>query len=221
MDGWLLRFTDGFTHRGNSVAPLAIPADTDAALASAERASAARGLAPMVQMSPAAQPGDLASRLEARGYAGTTPTFTMVADIGAAVAALPESGDSLADGGADFEALVREGSRSVADGDERLDIFARLAVPKIAATALAEGQGVACGTGTCVGAWVNINLMRTRADRRREGHARRVLAAIARWGKGQGATGLFLNVEEPNHGARALYRSAGFRDVYRSLYCRR
>ena len=63
--------------------------------------------------------------------------------------------------------------------------------------------------------------MRTHADFRRRGHARRVLGAIADWAAAQGAGQLFLSVEEANAPARALYEGVGFARAYPYRYYRK
>ena len=50
----------------------------------------------------------------------------------------------------------------------------------------------------------------TAPERRREGHARRLLAALDRWAAGRGVAEIFLEVAETNAPARALYAAAGY-----------
>lgn len=219
--GWLLRFTDGHTHRGNSVATHRFKARTpDAAIAAVESEYRTRDLPPMFQISPAARPGDLERILKARGYRTITPTLTCVATSMVMRASLPEPRE-VKTGGApddDFIQLILSSSRSEADGHERLDILSRIELPHICITAYDKGVAVACGTGTLTAGWVGINMMRTDAAHRRNGHAQRVLAAITRWSETKGVTRLYLNVEEANHGARALYAKAGFETAYEYRY---
>jgi GNAT superfamily N-acetyltransferase len=135
-------------------------------------------------------------------------------------AALPEPREVQSSGEPedDFIALLLAGSRSEEDGRERLDILSRIELPHICITAYDKGTAVACGTGTLNAGWVGINLMRTAAGHRRNGHAQRVLAALARWAEGKGVSRLYLNVEEGNTAARALYAKAGFETAYEYRY---
>src|SRR6185312_11360840 len=65
--GWLLRFTDGYTHRGNSVATHRFTQETcDDAIAIVESEYRARSLPAMFQISPASQPVDLERILKLR-----------------------------------------------------------------------------------------------------------------------------------------------------------
>jgi GNAT superfamily N-acetyltransferase len=221
LDGWLLRFTDGQTHRGNSIATHRYSGNRlGDAIEGAQEAYRARGLKPMFQISPAASPADLERILRERGYATITPTLTCVASSLVMRASLPEAREVRSSGEPedDFIALLLAGSRSEADGRERLDILSRIELPHICVTAYDKGIPVACGTGTLSKGWVGINMMRTALEHRRNGHAQRVLSAIARWADGKGVSRLYLNVEQANYGARALYTKAGFETAYEYRY---
>jgi GNAT superfamily N-acetyltransferase len=219
--GWVARLTDGFTHRGNSVATQRFAwGHCDDAVDIVEQTYAERDLPPMFQISPVSHPGDLIRTLKARGYRTITPTLTCTASTVLARAVLPEPRAVRAGGEPDddFAQLIVTGSRSPGDGRERLDILSRVELPLVCVTAYNKGIPVACGTGTLIAGWVGINMMRTDADHRRSGHAQRVLSAITHWAESKGVSRLYLNVEEGNHGARALYTKAGFETAYAYSY---
>jgi GNAT superfamily N-acetyltransferase len=155
--------------------------------------------------------------LIARGYRHKTPTFLMVADA-AAVAIASDGAAFLAAPNSDFVRLTLEGSHCAADGEERLSILARIERPKAYVGVHEGGEIVACGASVAIGDWASVYVMRTAATQRRKGHGRRVLAGIAGWAQRQGATRLYLQVDETNAAARALYCSTGFRDGYRYLH---
>ena len=214
LDGWLLRFTDGFSSRSNSAATNAYDGSSlDVSIAAAEAAYRAQGLPPQFQIAPTTKPENLEAALIARGYTHKTPTWVMVAQT----AALAEAGTIRIATSADdaFARLTREGSHSLADGEERLATLARAPLPKGFFTAYAEGAAVACGASVVTGDWAGVFVMRTTPGHRRQGHGRRVLGAIAAWAQSQGASDLYLQVDETNAAGRALYARAGFVDAYR------
>lgn len=214
MGGWLLRFTDGFSHRGNSVAARGFEgADLQAQIALTEIAYFSRGLEPLFQITPLTQPADLEATLIERGYLCDTPTNVMIADT---ASVKHETSNVTLDKEPDesFKVLVISGSHSAADGRERLDVLSRIAVPHIFASIGENGNVVACGMCTVTNGWGGINLMRTDLSHRRRGHAAQVLAALASWADGQGAARLYLQVEDGNAPAQALYAKAGFADAY-------
>ena len=71
--------------------------------------------------------------------------------------------------------------------------------------------GHARGDAALDGDWLGVHGMVTDPSYRRQGLARRVLAALAEWGAEQGATTLWLHVETDNEAAVALYESLGLR----------
>ena len=58
--------------------------------------------------------------------------------------------------------------------------------------------------------WAGVFAMATRPEYRGQGIATAVLGTGARWALKQGATRLYLQVEEDNAPAQALYAQAGF-----------
>jgi ribosomal protein S18 acetylase RimI-like enzyme len=188
-----------------------------------EREYSARGLPPMFQVASAYEPDDLATLLAARGYEAVTPTFVRVADPASVAGRLPDLGEVriARDAPTGFATLVKSGSRSPEDGAERLEILARIAGPRVCVEATAAGTAVSCGMAAIAGGKVVINMMRTDPAHRRNGHARRVLAAIARWALEQDARQLFLSVEQENAAAIALYERVGFEPAYSYVYYRK
>ena len=60
----------------------------------------------------------------------------------------------------------------------------------------------------------------TLAEEQRRGHARRLILSALKWARQRGAYRGWLQVETANAAALALYRSLGFREVYRYHYRR-
>ncbi|RLP87850.1 GNAT family N-acetyltransferase [Micromonospora sp. BL4] len=80
------------------------------------------------------------------------------------------------------------------------------------AHAYADGTLVAIGRGTVTGQgrWLGLSLVEVLPEARRQGLARAVIAALADWGRSAGATHAFLQVEQRNTAAVALYQRLGF-----------
>ncbi|SCE94032.1 Acetyltransferase (GNAT) family protein [Micromonospora coriariae] len=80
------------------------------------------------------------------------------------------------------------------------------------AHAYADDTLVAIGRGTVTGQgrWLGLSLIEVLPAARRQGLARRVIDALAGWGGGAGATHAFLQVEQHNTAAVALYQRLGF-----------
>ncbi len=224
VDEWLVRISDGYSGRANSVATTAFAGrDVDASLNAVEAIYRKANLVPQFQITPATVPPDLSERLEARGYSPDPVSFVMFAD--ADLVALQQSAPAqrlrvefLSPRDDTFAALTIAGSRSAEDGEERLSILDQIAHEK--ASIVLRADDVPASSGACVvtGEWAAIYVMRTETPFRRRGLAARVLREAAIWARSVGANKLYLQVDGENHGARALYARAGFRDAYRYTY---
>ncbi|HEX2771036.1 MAG TPA: GNAT family N-acetyltransferase, partial [Micromonosporaceae bacterium] len=69
---------------------------------------------------------------------------------------------------------------------------------------------VARGTVTGHGRWLGLSLIEVAPAARRTGLARHVMGALAHWAAGIGATDAYLQVEQDNKPALALYARLGF-----------
>jgi ribosomal protein S18 acetylase RimI-like enzyme len=88
-------------------------------------------------------------------------------------------------------------------------VFARLDV---------GGAPAAIGACAVEGDWAGVFAMRTDPAHRRLGLARRVLGTLLAEASAAGARRAWLQVEDGNPGAIALYRGAGFAEAYRYRY---
>jgi ribosomal protein S18 acetylase RimI-like enzyme len=103
-------------------------------------------------------------------------------------------------------------------------ILKNLSIPAVfTAVRRDDGRLGALAYGAVHDGIVCVNSVVTNPDFRRQGLARRVIAAVLGWAQERcGATGACLAVVADNAPARALYRDLGFdRDVYRYHYRRR
>jgi N-acetylglutamate synthase len=81
-----------------------------------------------------------------------------------------------------------------------------------------EGQVLAIGRVAIAGGWAGITAVEVDPAHRRRGLAAAVTTALVAAAVSRGAVGLYLQVENGNQAARALYRRAGFTDHHRYHY---
>jgi len=83
VDGWLVRFANGYTRRANSVNPLYAPAgNVNDNIAACEALYAARGLPTVFKLTPDSQPPDLDDLLAQRGYTREAETSVQTLALG-------------------------------------------------------------------------------------------------------------------------------------------
>jgi GNAT superfamily N-acetyltransferase len=216
-DGWVLRFSKGYTKRANSVNALYPSAiDTQEKVAYCEAQYTARKLRPIFRITPFA-PANLDSILEARGYKRIDTTLVLHLDLSQFT--LPPS------------ELVRETSL-----DDWLPIYCRLksssleehrthreileTIPGRCHYALlaVPGEAVACALGVLQDELFGLFDVVTAPEHRRKGYGTQLISSMLRWAQENGARHAYLGVVEPNSPARRLYGKLGFQEVYRYWY---
>jgi GNAT superfamily N-acetyltransferase len=100
-------------------------------------------------------------------------------------------------------------------------IVGQLAIPAAFAMLSDERSAVALAYGALHNGLLCYESVITDSRRRRQGWGRRIVNALAAWGRDRGALGACLEVEAQNAPARALYGSIGWKwELYRYHYRR-
>ncbi|MER7890489.1 GNAT family N-acetyltransferase [Micromonospora sp. NPDC094482] len=236
LGGWLLRAADGWTGRANSALPVGDPdRPLPAAVDAVERWYTERDLTPMIN-TPLPLAAPVGAELDRRGWSSRPPVLVQTAPLplpatpGAPPAAPPgPATPASSQVGAVVELAVVEFAvveLAAAPTEEWLAVAAGrkgglpdaarhvlTAVDQIRfAHAYADGALVGIGRGTVTGPgrWLGLSLIEVLPQARRQGLAGRVIRALADWGAAAGATRAFLQVEQSNTGAVALYQGLGF-----------
>lgn len=221
LDGWLLALGSDAPRRSKSAVPLRHDAPLDAAtLDRIEAAYRQRGLAPAFRIADVPGLAPAQSALAGRGYRPEQPTLVKVGDTdgmrsvaNGAAAQVDETPD------ASWKAVFLGPGFDPADGASRIALLTRSGQNRFGAVREA-GAAAAVGVASFGDGWASVHGMRTAAERRGQGLAGRVLAGLANAAEARGLNRVFLQVEEPNTPARALYRRAGFRPAWRYFYWR-
>lgn len=208
--GWLLRYSEGFSRRANSVLALTEPdAGLEAAVEHAVDWYRERRARPLISI-----PGRMGRRLDqalaADGWTTEGETAVLTRPI--------EPFDY------DGEALIRH-----EPGPEMLDRLGR-GRPAVAAAVLGSGPDrafaeiwrdgalAARGRAAIEGDLAAVSGIGTLPEHRRLGLGGEVLRALTAWAAGAGARRVALQVETDNEAALALYGGQGFRERYRYFY---
>ncbi len=225
LDGWLLRFSGGYTRRANSVHQLATGTQPLAdKIARCEKLYEEAGLPTIFRIPSIAEPG-LGAALDARGY--------RPAEDETRVVSLDFARQPPRDGGAEcventpgaewLEAHARcSGSGAKAQQEQR-DILHALHVPAVFAGLRGDdGRLGALAVGAVHDRILCVNLVVTDPALRRRGLSRRVVSSVLCWAERAGAEGACLSVVASNTPAIALYQQLGFTtELYRYHYRRR
>ena len=219
IDGWLIGLDPGSIRRAASAVPLRHDLSAEpAVLDRIEAAYAERGLTPAFRIADGPGLESVRAELVRRGYAFEQPTLVKTAiarDVTAVTELAPAEITERPDD-AWAAVFLGEGFDPV-DGAYRVKALSRSPGARFGRVR-DGGKTIAVGCGSFGHGWVSFHGMRTDMSRRGEGLAGRVLAGLAGEALGRGIDRAFLQVEEKNAPARALYRRAGFTQAWRYFY---
>ncbi len=209
LGGWLLRADHGFLRRANSVLPLRqLGMPLDEAITRARAWYAQRGL-PLLLTVPTEARRLLDAELGERGWEPLLDSHVMTARLDRLDTA-PADGVELLTADHPDEAWL-----AVYRGGDEVDARAAALLARhdrVTFVSLRqEGRTVAIGRGVVDDGWLGVAAVEVVPDARRQGLARLVTAALARWGDRQGAARSYLQVEAANDAAIALYSGLGYR----------
>ena len=219
-DGWVLRFSNGYTRRANSINPL-YPSGLglDEKLHFCEDFYRARGLPVVFKITDRSQPDDLDQYLSEVGYVKEAATSVQTLDLGLFIDQ-PAPGLMLSQSLQDewLEAFCRMspgvGSHQATLRQMLLNI---LPAHCFAAVRL-DGLIVACGLGVAQSGMVGLFDIVTDSAQRRHGYARQVVSGLLAWGKANQAQNAYLQVMLNNTPALNLYSKMGFSEKYQYWY---
>ncbi|MGV9802536.1 N-acetylglutamate synthase, CG3035 family [Mycobacterium sp. NPDC003449] len=200
LGGWFLRAGHGVTSRANSAVPLDVSAQI-ADLAAVAEWYRGHDLPAWLA---------LPERLLPIRAAGVKPARVMVRDIATGPPTVSATHRRTPDASwlAVYEREVPvDVLTAVLDGE--------LTFVSVADSAVGRGAVTATPDGT---RWLGISSVRVAPGRRRQGHARTVCETLSAWGAAAGAGRAYVQVENDNDPAIALYTSLGFRLHHQNRY---
>ncbi|MBB4747060.1 GNAT family N-acetyltransferase [Actinoplanes lobatus] len=214
LGGWILRAADNWTGRANSALPVGDPdRPLEAAIDAVVKWYHDHGQQPLIN-APMPLAAPVNSALDERGWTSRPLTLVQTAPLAPLLATPAAAGlppVELADAaGDDWYAMVAEHKGTLPAAAIRVlngvpeRVFAQIRD--------AEGDLVAVARGAVTGPdrWLGVSLVQTAPAARRQGLGRHVMRGLAQWAAQRGATRAYLQVEERNTAAVALYGRLGF-----------
>lgn len=224
IDGFVVRFANGYSGRANSATPIEAGADLpDNRLARIEQLYREAGLPSQVRITPLAASA-LEPRLLARGYVLRDESIGMTGPLpeamgpgpdGVTITVAPRAGDDWIAGVSALQDAAKREPRHLAA------IVGRIRVPAGFATLSEAGRDLGYGMVSIDRGMAELASIILAPEHRGRGLGSRLLAALGATAREAGAETAFLQVEGGNARAQALYRRLGFGEAYRYRTYRR
>lgn len=219
-DGWLLRASGTDTRRANSATVMQLSTlPLEEKIAYVEAWYRRHGQSAIFRLTEALAPPELDGLLAGHGYALEVETWVMTKDL---TQGFPPGNYHLLNGA---QLLERSETEGLEDLHRMKAASAELQAQDAQRQALWKGPQVFLSLKTSHGiastgmarldaGHLGIFSMRTARKARNKGYASILVAYLLAWGLEQGATSAFLQVDQTNLGAIAVYKKFGFSPVY-------
>ena len=216
--GWLLPFDPSHIGRATSAVPLDHHGLDSGDIAAIAARYAAHGLPAKFRVADVPSLAHLHAALGERGFAAKKPTLTQVNTVTEVLRHCTGTPATITSQPTpEWRAVYTAEGFDPVDGAERVQALSRSGTVVYASISDASGP-LAAGTASFSQGWASFHGLRTVPQARGRGLARRILAGLAEAARAQGLQQAFLQVEEDNAGAVALYQFLGFRTAWRYLY---
>ena len=218
LDGWLLRFSRGFTKRANCIVPL-YPAlqPMEDKVRHCEHVYTREGLKTIFRLTSASENADLDSYLAGRGYSRVEPTLVLTSEL--AHQHLPETSTvcwldrepwlNAYAGLNQMPARARKLHGAIIRGIRGECAFAIIGSPD---------SPVACGLAVREEKLAGLFDIYTDPAHRGRGHAHALVGALLGRVRERGADTAYLQMITGNDAARRLYEHYGFSEIYHYWY---
>lgn len=219
-DGWLIRFSNGYTKRANSVNPIyESTGDLDYKIDYCEDIFHARNLNPVFKMTEAVYPKILDATLEGRGYTAidhTSVQLLSLSELNEPSIHTVKVDEKLNDEWLNqFCILNNQDESNKATMKQMLSLI----LPKSCFISLFDNDAVvACGLGVLERGYLGIFDIVVDSRHRNLGFGEQLMLNLLNWGKENGSEYAYLQVMLNNVPALRLYSKLRFQEEYRYWY---
>ena len=219
-DGWVLRTTDGYTKRANSVHPLYEPKlDLDEKIGFCESFYRNQGQPTVFKITASSTPPSLDTRLEMLGYNKESLTSVQILDLSAGNHEITAGIElTSTDSEAWHTAFARMNNVSVERRALHEHILRAILPDKCYASIYENGSIIGCGLGVLQSGYLGIFDIVIDAEHRNQGHGERLMRALLNWAIQHGTLMAYLQVMCDNELALHLYEKLGFKEKYQYWY---
>lgn len=220
-DGWILRFSEGYTRRANSVSPIYTSTiDLEEKIDFCEKQYAIHNLPAIFKLTKSSNPEDLDACLEKRGYIKQNETSLRAMDLSQYVPTEVQAvliNDNL------NESWLKTYFHCSDISDLKIQLTARQILsnilgPVIYVSKQVEGKLVGCGYGAIEGDYMGIFDIVVDEAYRGKGYGKDLMNGIVGAASEKNVKTAYLQVSGGNVPAENLYEKLGFKELYTYWY---
>lgn len=221
FDGWILRFSNGYTKRANSINPLyASSEDLHKKIKYAEKVYQNQNLRIVYKLTERVFPEELDITLEHKGYTKDGLTSVQILSLKDVVVEINEYAtvyEYLHDDW--FNSFCQLNHVDEKDKQTLKQMLGNI-IHKTGYFYLSNDSGEILACGMCVleREYIGIFDIVPSENYRNRGYGTKLIKSILRWGKENGAKSSYLQVVSDNVPALKLYSKLGFKEIYKYWY---
>jgi GNAT superfamily N-acetyltransferase len=219
-DGWILRFSHGYTKRANSInsfKPSTLPLEEK--VLTCEKFYRSQKLPTIFRITPFVSPSNLDKFLEERGYEIIDPTWVLALNLTDLEIQPPLHGEFTSTSLNHWLGMfcgIRGDSLDTHQAHK--GILDAIPTPKLFAILQHKNQPLACGVGSLVDSYFGLFDLITDHKHRRKGYGTSLVLGMLSWAWKQGAGFAYLQVVKGNKAAMRLYSKLGFEKAFSYWY---
>jgi ribosomal protein S18 acetylase RimI-like enzyme len=217
---WLLPMDPSTIGRAKSAVPLRHTGMDDSEVQALMDCYGVRGFEPAFRIADVPGMAHVQAQLTALGFRPEQPTLVQVGTVASwRLPGIVSTAQISTTPTETWKAVYLGEGFDPVDGAHRVAALSR-SRHAVYASIVENGVPVASGTAAFSQGWASIHGMRTALSQRGRGMAGQILCSFADAAQARGLDRVFLQVEEDNTAARALYRRVGFATAWRYHYWR-
>ena len=224
-DGWILKFSEGYTGRANSVSALYPSFKTfEEKVPFCEQAYKKQGLPCLFKITEI--DSELNDFLAKRGYEAVTPTDLMVCDLTTSPVTFAKDSSieyifsSVPDEWLPIFFKVHE-INDLHDQDVFRRMISKVLIDTIYCTLIYEGKPAACASAAIENGYMLLQNVVVSPELRGHGLGKKVCSALLEKSQKEGAHHSYLQVVQTNDIAVNLYKKLGFEKLYSYWYMKK
>lgn len=220
FDGWVLRYSDGYSNRANSINPVYEGNENiDYKINRCQELYRNRGLKPTYKITPFTFPKNLDCLLEERGYKKIHNTSIQILSLqnykGTDVSSLITR-NSFDESWFDYYCTFNSISEKSASIYKKM--LNNLKLETCYTLVQVENEVIACGLGVIESNYLGLFDITVSENYRNKGYGTQLIESMLSIGKEHGAKYAYLQVMTNNQPALKLYNKFGFKEEYQYHY---